>query len=61
MVLDEVSNHKSPVLGDAGAPDEDTYWPVKEAREDAALLADVLASDAFVFAVEALDAIQQVR
>lgn len=44
------------MLGDAGAPDWDTYCPVNDAREDAALLADVLASDAFVFAVEALDA-----
>ena len=44
------------MLGDAGADDEDTYCPVKEAREDAALLADVLASDALVVAVEALEA-----
>ena len=42
-MLEPVSNQRSPVLGDAGAPDEDTYCPVKDAKEDAALLADVVA------------------
>jgi len=60
MVAAVLSNHKSPVAGELGAEDAETYWDWNEVTDvltpdalEAALVADVAASPALVVAMPA--------